>query len=325
MTDLAESVLEVRDVVKHFTVGGPSAWSTRTVRAVDGVSLDVGSRATVAVVGESGSGKSTLGRCVVRLTEPTAGSIRFRGTEVTTLSGRELRSLRRHVQMVFQDFEASLNPRHTVRRALGEPLRRLRGCRGRAAEAEIRALVQDVEMRADDLAKYPHQLSGGQQQRISIARALAPRPRLVVLDEPLSSLDVSVRVQIADLFLSLQERYGLSYLLISHDLSMVKYIAHTVAVMYLGQLVETGPVGAVFRDPWHPYTQALLGSVLAPDPDVAPRAPLLEGEVPSPVDPPPGCRFHTRCPRAVDRCRQAPVALRPLGDARAVACIRVGE
>jgi oligopeptide/dipeptide ABC transporter ATP-binding protein len=318
------AVLDVAGLVKHFPAGGGILRGARTVHAVDGVSFSIGQRETLALVGESGSGKSTVARCVLRLVEPTAGTIRLLGHDVTRLPPRRLRPLRRHVQMVFQDFEGSLHPRHTIRWSVREPLLRLGIARGPAAEAAARAAIQEVELDPADFAKFPHQLSGGQQQRVSIARAIAPRPALVVLDEPLSSLDVSVRVQIADLFLALQERHALSYLFISHDLSMVKYLAHRVAVMYLGRIVELGHAGTMFERPLHPYTRALIGSVLPPEPAGALEGPALHGEIPSAVDRPSGCAFASRCPEVIDDCRRAAVELREIMPEHQVACIRVG-
>jgi oligopeptide/dipeptide ABC transporter ATP-binding protein len=289
---------------------------------VDGVSLSVGRRETLALVGESGSGKSTVARCVLRLLDVTAGTIRLEGRDITRLPARQIRPLRRHMQMVFQDFEGSLNPRRTIGWSVREPLHRLGVHRGHAAAAALAAL-EEVELGLPEFHKLPHQLSGGQQQRASIARAIAPRPALVVLDEPLSSLDVSVRVQIADLFLALQERHALSYLFISHDLGMVKYLAHRVAVMYLGRIVEAAPVEELFARPLHPYTQALLDSVLAPEPGRNESGPALHGEIPSAMDLPPGCGFASRCPRVVEACRRRPVDLREVAPGRHVACIRV--
>jgi oligopeptide/dipeptide ABC transporter ATP-binding protein len=318
----AAPLLAVTGLVKHYALPSWLGLGGRRVHAVDGVSFEIARGRTLALVGESGSGKTTVGRCLLRLVEPTAGAIVFEGRDLRAVPRRRFRPLRRHIQMVFQDFEAALNPRHSVHRTLREPLLRFGIAAGREADEAVRSLVREVELRHDHLDKYPHQLSGGQQQRVSIARALAPRPALVVLDEPLSSLDVSVRVQIADLFLALQDRHALSYLFISHDLAMVKYLAHDAAVMYLGQIVERAPVAALFQAPRHPYTQALIESVLPPDPDHVRPGPGLEGEIPSVTDPPVGCRFASRCPRVVAECRAAPVPLRERHPGHWVACIR---
>lgn len=319
------SVLEVADLVKRFPVAGGLLGRGREVHAVDGVSFTVDQGETLALVGESGSGKSTVARCVLRLLEPTSGSIRLAGQDITRLPTRRLRPLRRHVQMVFQDFEGSLSPRRTVYESVREPLLRLGISRGTDADATARAALAEVELDPGDLAKFPHQLSGGQQQRVSIARAIAPRPALVVLDEPLSSLDVSVRVQLVDLLLELQSRHALAYLFISHDLGIVKHLAHRVVVMYLGRIVEACAVDRLFGHPLHPYTRALLDSVLPPEPEGSPGSPPLRGEIPSAMERPEGCAFASRCPLVIDRCRRAPVELHDAAPGHRVACIRAGE
>lgn len=296
MTEQEAPALEVQDLVMHF---GP-------VRAVDGVSLRVDRGKVLALVGESGSGKSTVGRCVVRLLAPTAGTVRLAGTDVTRLSRAKLRPHRRDVSIVFQDPASSLDPRLTVGEIVAEPLRLL-GIAGRRGEREkkVGEALEQVGLRRAVAARYPHEMSGGQRQRVSIARALVSSPRLLVADEPTSALDVSVQASVLNLLADLQRDLGFACLFITHDLAAVEYLADDVAVMYLGRLVEQGPTASVFDAPMHPYTQALLSAAPLPDPreQRARRRVLLSGEIPSPSDPPPGCRFHTRCPVAQDRCR----------------------
>jgi peptide/nickel transport system ATP-binding protein len=324
---MSEALLEAQGVTKTFTVGSRlSPGGRATVRAVDDVTLTVRRGETVGLVGESGCGKSTLGRCLIRLLEPDAGTIRFAGEDITHRSVRAMRPLRTRLQMVFQDPYASLNPRRRVGDLIAEPLRVHPDAEGRARpEAAIRSrlleLVGLVGLRAEHLARYPHEFSGGQRQRIGIARALALEPELVVADEPVSALDVSVQAQVVNLMMDLQERLSLTTLFIAHDLSVVRQIASSVAVMYLGSVVETAPTDRLFVSPAHPYTAALLASV--PRVEHAGRraaAPVLSGEVPSPVRPPPGCRFHPRCPRAEARCREERPVLREVAPARQAAC-----
>ncbi|GLY90505.1 ABC transporter ATP-binding protein [Actinoallomurus iriomotensis] len=312
-------VLEVKDLVKHYPVrrGG------RSVRAVDGVSLSVGPGEVLGLVGESGSGKSTIGRCVLRLTEPTAGSVSLGGRDVTHLSRRALRPLRRDVHMVFQDPYSSLNPRFTVGQIVAEPLRRHGVARGAEAEARVREMLERVGLSADMRTRRPHELSGGQRQRVGLARALVLEPKLVVADEPVSALDVSVQASVLNLVADLQRDMGFSCLFITHDLSVVEFLADRIAVMYLGRIVETGPTEKIFAEPQHPYTQALLSAAPEPDPvrQRERRRVVLGGEVPSPLDPPTGCRFHTRCPIAVDTCRTDEPRLTGVREAdRPVAC-----
>ncbi|BDM69314.1 dipeptide/oligopeptide/nickel ABC transporter ATP-binding protein [Streptomyces nigrescens] len=299
-------LLSVRDVTRTFP---GKRGRTAPVRAVDGVSFDVAAGETLGLVGESGCGKSTTGRMIVRLLEPTSGSITFDGRDISHLGQRELHPLRRHLQMVFQDPHASLNPRQTVARIIAEPLLAQGGS---AVDARRRAadLMELVGLIPEHLDRYPHEFSGGQAQRIGIARALATGPRLVIADEPVSALDVSVQAQIVNLMARLQRELGLAYLFIAHDLSVVKRVCNRVAVMYLGRIVEIGPKERVYAAPAHPYTRALLSAVPLPDP-VAERARerlTLLGDPPNPAAPPPGCTFHPRCPKAQDRCRtEAPV------------------
>lgn len=316
-----DALLQVTNLAKHYLVAG-GGYRRRVLTALSGVSLSVHQGETLGVVGESGSGKSTLGRCLLRLEDPTSGQVLFRGTDLTRLPAGALRRLRRHLQMVFQDPADSLNPRMTVGEAVGEPLR-LHGIAGGAgARQQVVDLFDLVGLTPAHLGRYPHQLSGGQQQRVGIARALASRPEFVVLDEPTSALDVSVQAQLLNLLRGLQQRMGLGYLFISHDLSVVSYMAQRVLVMYLGRIVEEGPTNLLFAEPGHPYTRALLSAVPVNAPWERPQRIVLRGEPPSPLQPPQGCVFAPRCPWAVERCRREPQALQPLGPERRVACWR---
>jgi peptide/nickel transport system ATP-binding protein len=299
-----EPLLEVRGLEKHFEQGNGLfdrlVGDSSTVRAVDGVDLTIRAGETLAVVGESGCGKSTLGRTVLNLYEPTGGSVRYRGEELAGLSNSEMRPYRRDLQMIFQDPLASLNPRQTIGQILKAPMQ----VHGIGADDEertelARELLERVGLRAGHVDRYPHQFSGGQQQRVGIARALALEPKLIIADEPVSALDVSVQAQILNLLNELQDDLGLSLLFIAHDLSVVRHIADRVAVMYLGKIVETAPVDELFENPSHPYTRSLLSAVPRIDPEKRTDRILLEGSVPSPLDPPSGCRFHTRCPVVV--------------------------
>jgi oligopeptide/dipeptide ABC transporter ATP-binding protein len=318
----AAPLLEVRDLVKRFPVrrtlfARPSAW----VQAVDGVSLDLYPGETLALVGESGSGKTTLGRLVLRLLDPTSGTIRFDGSDFLALKPRDLRRARRHIQVIFQDPYGSLNPRMTVGAIVREPLDIHTVGKTRAErEATVDALLQRVGLDPGMKRRYPHAFSGGQRQRIGIARAMALRPRLIVADEPVSALDVSVQAQVLNLMLDLQQEVGCAYLFIAHDLAIVERFADRVAVMYLGRIVESGPTRDLFRDPRHPYTRALLQAIPVPDPDRVRDVPVVEGDPPSPTDPPPGCRFHPRCPIAVEVCRRDDPALRQMAPGHLAAC-----
>ncbi|MQA96253.1 MAG: ATP-binding cassette domain-containing protein [Streptosporangiales bacterium] len=299
-------VLEIDGLVKHFGAGRGQA-----VHAVDGASLSIAPGEVLGLVGESGSGKSTVGRCILRLTDPTAGTIRLDDTDITHLSRRALRPLRRDVHIVFQDPYSSLNPRFSVGRIVGEPLRRHRVASGRELADRVAAMLERVGLAASLSRRYPHELSGGQRQRVGLARSLILEPKLVVADEPVSALDVSVQASVLNLMTDLQRDMGFSCLFITHDLSVVKYLADRIAVMYLGQIVETGPAAEIFASPQHPYTQALLSAAPVPDPvEQRERSRVvLGGDIPSPLDPPAGCRFHTRCPVAVERCRTEEPAL----------------
>jgi oligopeptide/dipeptide ABC transporter ATP-binding protein len=309
------ALLEVDGLVKHFDGRGGTI-----VHAVDGISFTIAPGETLALVGESGCGKSTTGRLVLALLEPTAGAIRFDGTDVVGRRARDLKDLRRRAQIVFQDPFASFDPRRRVGDSVVEPL----VAQGRRAEADARRaeLFTMVGLAPTAANRYPHEFSGGQRQRLAIARALSVQPDLVVLDEPVSALDVSIQAQVLNLLADLRTRLGLAYLFISHDLAVVRHAADRVAVMHLGQIVETAPAAELYAQPRHPYTQALLSAVPDPDPAVerARQRIVLEGEVPSPLDPPPGCRFHTRCWQAVDRCATEEPAWRELAPGHAVAC-----
>ncbi|RYZ35050.1 MAG: dipeptide ABC transporter ATP-binding protein [Myxococcaceae bacterium] len=318
---MSEPLVQVRDLKVHFPVrGGFFGRAKGAVRAVDGVSFDVARGETLGLVGESGCGKSTLGRAVLRLLDPTAGSIRVDGRELTGLSQRQLRPLRRRMQLVFQDPYASLNPRMTVEDILGEPFAIHGLAKGRAREQEVLSLLDAMGLPREARHRYPHEFSGGQRQRIGIARAIALRPDLVVADEPISALDVSIQAQIVNLLVDLQRERGLTYVFIAHDLKIVEYVSTRVAVMYLGRIVEVAPSRVLYAGPRHPYTQALLSAVPVPDPERPRTRLLLPGEPPSPLSPPSGCSFHPRCPYVMERCRRESPPLYPLGDGHAAAC-----
>jgi oligopeptide/dipeptide ABC transporter ATP-binding protein len=302
-------LLEVIDLSKHF----PAGRGLGAVRAVDGVSLTLEAGETLGVVGESGCGKSTLGRTILRLTEPTSGRIHFEGEDLLALGPEELRARRREMQMIFQDPFASLDPRLTVARIVAEPLV-IHRVADRAARARAVAdLLETVGLDADAAGRYPHEFSGGQRQRIGIARAVALRPKLIVADEPVSALDVSIQSQILNLLVDLRRRFGLSYIFISHDLAVVEHMADAVAVMYLGRVVEAARADDLFARPSHPYTQALIAAVPALEPGARARRQALGGELPSPDRPPPGCPFHPRCPKAMPECAEVVPEPRDIG------------
>ncbi|PZG17276.1 dipeptide/oligopeptide/nickel ABC transporter ATP-binding protein [Micromonospora craterilacus] len=320
------SLLQVRDLKVHFPIKAGNLFTRQhgSVQAVDGVDLDVAAGTTFGLVGESGCGKSTLARAIMRLVEPTAGSVALDGQDLLGLSERRLRPMRRDFQMVFQDPMASLDPRQNVESLLTEPLRAHKIPGGPVEHARrIRELLEVVGLPATALERYPHEFSGGQRQRIGIARALVLSPKLIVADEPVSALDVSVQAQVINLLKELQERFSLTYLVIAHDLAVVRHISDTVAVMYLGSIIEQAPADQLYRSPTHPYTKALMGAVPVPDPavEVGRNRILLQGDLPSPANPPAGCRFHTRCPwRQASRCAEERPALRTLTGGHQVAC-----
>ncbi len=318
---MTEPVIEVQDLKKHFPIKkGLLRRTVGQVHAVDGVSFSINEGETLGLVGESGCGKSTVARTVMRLVEPTAGTIRLGGTDVTQLSKAEMRPFRRQMQMVFQDPFSSLNPRMTAGAIVREPLLVHGVAAGREADARTAEIFAQVGLRAAQMNNFPHQFSGGQRQRVSIARALSLNPRLIVADEPVSALDVSIQAQVINLLMDLQREHRLSYLFIAHDLAVVEHISHRVAVMYLGRIVEHATKQDLFLRPQHPYTQALLAAVPVPNPRLKRKKALLQGDVPSPVRPPPGCAFHTRCPHAMPRCKQEAPVLREGAPGHLAAC-----
>jgi len=315
------AVLEVCDLKKYFPIrSGLLQRSRGTVFAVDGVSFTIAPGETLGLVGESGCGKSTVGRAVTRLIEPTAGNIRISGKDISALSKTELRPYRREMQIIFQDPFSSLDPRMTAGDIVAEPLRVHKVASGRAVRDRVAALFERVGLRRAQMDNYPHQFSGGQRQRIGIARALALQPKLIVGDEPVSALDVSIQAQVLNLMMDLQRELKLAYLFISHNLAVVEHISHRIAVMYLGRIVEYTDKHTLFTRALHPYTEQLLLAVPIPDPRVKRPKRVLQGDVPSPINPPQGCHFHTRCPYAVERCRLEVPALREVRSGQLVAC-----
>ena len=315
------AILDVRNLVKHFPVRrGILGGERRYVRAVDGVSFTVGSQETLGLVGESGCGKSTVGRTILRLLAPTSGEVWFRGRNILALGEEEVRSLRREMQIVFQDPFGALNPRLTVEQIVGEPLKNHGIGNRRERREKVEEALTMVGLLPEHLKRFPHEFSGGQRQRIGIARALVLRPRLVVADEPVSALDVSVQAQVLNLIARLQRELRLSIMLISHDLGVVRHISRRVAVMYLGEIVEVAPAGDLYGNPLHPYTQALLSAVPVPNPRLAKKRIVLAGDVPSPLNPPSGCRFHPRCPRRMEICPVEPPKTRQVALGHLVAC-----
>jgi len=320
-------LLEATNIVKHFPIkGGVFMKEIAAVKAVDGVSLTIDEGETVGLVGESGCGKTTFGRAILRLEEPTSGEIYFEGESILTYDKNKMQALREKMQIIFQDPYSSLNPRKTVAHIIGEPLL-VHGMRSRKKrEEKVLELLRVVGLRKEHMRRYPHQFSGGQRQRIGVARALALHPKLIVCDEAVSALDVSIQAQVINLLQDLQDEFGLTYLFISHDLSVVEHVSDRVAVMYLGKIVEFAPSKALYQTPLHPYTQALLSAVPVPDPALKSNERIiLKGDVPSPIDPPPGCSFHPRCLFAKDICSQREPQFREVRNKHFVACFFAGQ
>lgn len=319
---MAETLLlEVKHLKKHFPIkGGVFSKTIGYVYAVDDVNFTLSKGETLGLVGESGCGKSTTGRTILRLIEPTDGAISFEGQNITALDKSAMRALRREMQIIFQDPYASLNPRMTVGSIIGEPLEIHKIAKGSEKEERVASLLQKVGLRAEDMRKYPHEFSGGQRQRIGIARALALNPKLIVCDEPVSALDVSIQAQVINLLEDLQAEFGLSYLFIAHNLNVVEHISDRVAVMYLGQIVELASDEELYKNPQHPYTEALLSAVPIPDPTVKKKRIILEGDVPSPINPPKGCHFHTRCMYKEKICEEVEPEFKDIGGGHWVAC-----
>ena len=314
-------LLDVKHLKKHFPIkGGVFSKTIGYVYAVDDINFTLEKGETLGLVGESGCGKSTTGRTILRLIEPTDGAIYFEGQDITGLDKGAMRALRREMQIIFQDPYASLNPRMTVGSIIGEPLEIHKIARGSEKEERVASLLQKVGLRAEDMRKYPHEFSGGQRQRIGIARALALNPKLIVCDEPVSALDVSIQAQVINLLEDLQAEFGLSYLFIAHNLNVVEHISDRVAVMYLGQIVELASDEELYKNPQHPYTEALLSAVPIPDPTVKKKRIILEGDVPSPINPPRGCHFHTRCMYKEKICEEVEPEFKHIGGGHWVAC-----
>ena len=318
---MTEPIVEVADLKKHFALSsGLLGRNAAMVKAVDGVSFSIQPGETLCLVGESGCGKSTVGKLLLRLLEPSEGTIRLDGADITHLDPGAMRPHRKRMQMVFQDPYASLNPRMRAGNIVAEPLENYSDISPKERESRVAALFEKVGLRADAMKRYPFEFSGGQRQRLGIARALALNPALIIADEPVSALDVSVQAQVLNLMMDLQEELGLAYLFVSHDLGVVEHIGHRVAVMYLGRIVEIAEKEALFAAPLHPYTQALMAAAPIADPHVKRERIVLQGDVPSPINPPSGCAFHTRCPHAFERCRVETPLLKAAPDGRRVAC-----
>jgi oligopeptide/dipeptide ABC transporter ATP-binding protein len=315
------ALLEVKHLTKHYPVRkGVFGRMTGQVHAVDDVSFTIGEGETLGLVGESGCGKSTTGKAILRLVDVTSGSVEWRGKRIDTLGEAEVRPFRRELQAVFQDPYSSLNPRMRAADIVAEPIRNFESAGQGEIAGRVAALFAKVGLRPDQMVKYPYEFSGGQRQRLGIARALAPHPRLIVCDEPVSALDVSVQAQVINLLRDLQQELGLSYLFVAHDLAVVEHISHRVAVMYLGKIVELADRRSLFAQPQHPYTEALLSAVPVPDPKAARKRIILKGDVPSPIHVPSGCRFHTRCPYAIARCREEEPLMKELRPGHFAAC-----
>ena len=323
---MVRSLVEVKNLVKHFPIrGGVFLKEIASVKAVDDVSLTIGEGETLGLVGESGCGKTTLGRLILRLEEPSSGEVFFQGKNILLLDKEQMRSLRKDMQIIFQDPFSSLNPRKTVSHIVGEPLL-VHGLRSRREREErVLELLRVVGLRREHMRRYPHQFSGGQRQRIGVARALALHPKLMICDEAVSALDVSIQAQVLNLLKDLQEEFGLTYLFISHDLAVVEHVSDRLAVMYLGKIVELADSFQIYQSPLHPYTQALLSASPIPDPAFRRDRIILKGDVPSPIDPPPGCRFHTRCLYAEEVCSQQEPQLKEVRENHLTACHFAGS
>jgi peptide/nickel transport system ATP-binding protein len=320
MTAPAEVLLEVQELRKFFPAKTGLLARRAEVRAVDGVSFSIDEGETLGLVGESGCGKSTTGKLILRLQDPTDGRILWRGRRIDRLDRAQMHPVRRELQAVFQDPYSSLNPRMRAGDIVAEPIRNYESLPAAEVRVRVARLFERVGLQADQAAKYPHEFSGGQRQRLGIARALSVRPHLIVCDEPVSALDVSVQAQVINLLMDLQAEFNLSYLFVAHDLAVVEHISHRVAVMYLGKIVEIAPKRAIFTRPQHPYTEALLEAVPVPDPEMRKQRRVLAGDVPSPIDPPSGCRFHTRCPYVEERCKREEPPLQEVSAGQWVAC-----
>jgi oligopeptide transport system ATP-binding protein len=323
---MSDALLKVENLVKHFPIhGGIFSREVASVKAVQGVSFEIKKGETLGLVGESGCGKSTLGRCIVRLHDATSGHIIYNGRDITRIQGTELREMRKKIQIIFQDPYASLNPRMTIGAILEEPFIIHNLCESKKDRQDrIRELIDLVGLRPEHLNRYPHEFSGGQRQRVGIARALAVNPELIVCDEPVSALDVSIQAQVVNLLMELQQRLGLTYIFIAHDLKVVEHVSNRVAVMYLGKIVETAEAEELYKNPLHPYTKALLSAIPAPDPRRKEERIILTGDVPSPINPPVGCHFHPRCPIASEECKHVDPELKSRGaHPHPAACIKI--
>ena len=321
MSETGQQVLSVRNLKKYFDVrSGVLARKIGQVYAVDGVSFDIAAGETLGLVGESGCGKSTVGRVIMRLLDPTAGEIHLKGDDISTISKSDVRAYRREMQMVFQDPYSSLNPKLSAGTLVSEPLKNFKEGSATDIRQRVTKLFERVGFKPDAMERYPHEFSGGQRQRLGLARALAVNPSLIVADEPVSALDVSVQAQVINLLIDLQDEFNLALLFISHDLAVVEHVSHRIAVMYVGKLVEITDTQTLFKNPQHPYTEALLSAVPTPDPLASKEKIILAGDVPSPINPPSGCRFHTRCPYVMDQCRHEDPPLKQVASGHQVAC-----
>ncbi len=322
---MSEVLLSAQNIVKHFPIhGGLLSRQVAAVKAVQNISFELNKGETLGLVGESGCGKSTLGRCLIKLIEPSSGKIFFKGQDITNASGEKLRELRKHMQIIFQDPYASLNPRMTIGSILEEPLI-IHNLYKTEAErlARVRELIDLVGLRPEHLSRYPHEFSGGQRQRVGIARALAVNPELIICDEPVSALDVSIQAQVINLLMELQQKLGLTYVFIAHDLKVVEHVSTKVAVMYLGEIVEYANAEELYTNPKHPYTKALLSAIPVPDPKPREQRIILTGDVPSPISPPSGCYFHPRCPIATDECKSNKPELKNVGENHFASCLKI--